>query len=94
MNLRHNNNDLIILDVRTPDEFVRGHIEGAVNIDYFSDDFQDKLVCTLDKESKLLVCCGSGRRSREAMDILKELGYSNLQNLEGGLAAWAGDLVT
>ncbi len=48
------NDGVIILDIRTPDEFQRGHLKGAVNIDYLAEDYAEKLA-ELDKEKIYLV---------------------------------------
>lgn len=84
-----------LVDVRTPQEFAEGHIEGAVNINVQSDDFQQEAEKELSKDSTILVYCRSGRRSMTAADILTRLGYK-VVNLEGGIIEWkdAGLTVT
>lgn len=76
-----------LLDVRTPEEYAQGHIDGAINIDVKSDDFRQKAEHTLSKDSTVLVYCRSGRRSMNAAEILTELGYKVI-NLEGGIIDW------
>ena len=81
------NSDFVILDVRTPEEYSEGHIEGSINIDYYADDFENSLD-ELDKEKTYLVYCRSGRRSASARDIMSELGFKNIYNMSGGILDW------
>lgn len=60
------NLDFVILDIRTPEEFESGHIEGAINIDYHSDTFVKDLD-KLDKDKSYLVYCRAWRRSSDAV---------------------------
>jgi len=77
-----------ILDVRTPQEFEGGHITGAVNVDIYDPTFKDVL-SKLDKSRQVFVYCKSGGRSSSAMDIMKEMGFQAVYNLEGGMLAWS-----
>ncbi len=77
---------LSLLDVRTADEFASGHIEKAVNIDFYADDFT-KQAAGLPKDKKVLIYCLSGGRSAEAAKKLSVLGYEVFE-LRGGIAAW------
>lgn len=72
-----------LLDVRTPQEFNKGHVEGARNIDYFSKSFKSELD-KLDKSIPVYVYCRSGGRSAKAMQIMKEMGFVTIYNLQGG----------
>ncbi|MCK5401217.1 MAG: rhodanese-like domain-containing protein [Flavobacteriaceae bacterium] len=81
------NNEVQLVDVRTPDEFKEGHIENAVLIDYKSDDFRTKAQ-ELDVDKPLYLYCRSGKRSGMASIILKELGFKEIVDLEGGYLAW------
>lgn len=76
-----------LLDVRTPQEYAEGHIEGALNINVQSDDFQQMAGKELSKGSTILVYCRSGRRSMDAAGILTRLGYRVI-NLKGGIIEW------
>lgn len=78
---------LVILDVRTRDEFRSGHIEGATNIDFYAKDFAERLA-TLDKDKSYFVYCRSGHRSSEAVKILAAKGFARVDNLAGGLLKW------
>ncbi|MBD0830583.1 rhodanese-like domain-containing protein [Aestuariibaculum sediminum] len=76
-----------LLDVRTPEEYAEGHLEGALNINYFSETFKDEAF-KLDKNKKVLVYCKSGKRSSKSAIILKALGFSKIYSIEGGITAW------
>ncbi|HRK55563.1 MAG TPA: rhodanese-like domain-containing protein [Cyclobacteriaceae bacterium] len=78
----------VLLDVRTPEEFREGYIEGSTNIDYRASDFQSK-VSTLDKNATYFVYCASGRRSRSAADLMKELDFKNVYELKDGFKGWS-----
>ena len=84
------NTDFVVLDVRTPDEYAEGYIEGAINIDYYADDFENSLD-KLDKDKTYLVYCRSGRRSAEARDVMTELGFQNIYNMTGGFQDWQSE---
>ena len=79
--------DVQLVDVRTPEEYSEGHLENAVNIDVTADDFDAK-VATLDKDKPVMVYCKSGGRSAKASARLKELGFKNITDLEGGITNW------
>ncbi|ACD65796.1 Rhodanese domain protein [Sulfurihydrogenibium sp. YO3AOP1] len=79
--------DVIILDVRTPQEYQEGHISNAINIPVQILGQQlDKLKNFKDK--KILVYCRSGHRSAIASQILDRAGFKNVYNLKGGLLEW------
>lgn len=85
-----NNPDFIILDVRTADEFNSGHIAGAINIDYYSSNFQAD-IGKLDKNKQYLVYCRTGIRGEAATQIMISLGFADVQNMAGGITAWIQD---
>ena len=82
--------DVQLVDVRTPEEFSEGHLENAINIDVTADDFDAKVV-DLDKEKPVMVYCKSGGRSAKASARLKELGFKNISDLEGGITNWKSE---
>ncbi len=84
------NEDFVILDVRTPEEYASGHIENAVNMDYYSNIFRDELN-KLDKNRTYLIYCGSGTRSGRALEMMKELGFREVYNVVGGIARWKAE---
>ena len=76
------------LDVRTPEEVAGGIINGALKIDFKSKDFKDELA-KLDKDVSYIVYCKSGGRSSQAADMMQQMGFSSIYNLEGGYSAFA-----
>ena len=79
---------IVTLDVRTPGEFVSGHLVNALNIDVEGSQF-DAEIGKLDKEATYAVYCRSGRRSQVAIDRMKDAGFKNLVNLNAGVQEWA-----
>lgn len=77
-----------ILDVRTQDEYNRGHLANAVMIDFYKDDFKSQ-VMKLDKSKPVFVYCAAGGRSSSAGKILTDLGFKQVYDLQGGLNAWS-----
>ena len=83
--------DIYILDVRDPDELDEGYIDGSVLIPL--DEVAQKAESLLpDKDKTLLVYCRSGKRSKDAAEILDNLGYKNVYDF-GGILDWPFDLV-
>ena len=80
----------ISVNARTPQEFIDGHIPGAVNIDINSGDFI-RQAATLDKTRPVEVYCRSGRRSEVAAEKLTDNGFS-VTELDGGIISWKGEL--
>ncbi len=87
INQNKGDKDIVVLDIRTPDEFAAGHIENAVNIDYFSPNFQSQLD-QLDKGKTYVMHCKSGGRSGRSVSIFKELNFKNLIHMNGGFDEW------
>jgi rhodanese-related sulfurtransferase len=84
------NEEVIILDVRAPWEFVEGHIKNAKNLDFTDPDFSDHLK-KLDKNKKYLVYCKTGRRGAMVLETMQNIGFKDIYNLIGGYNAWSGD---
>ncbi|WP_324023697.1 rhodanese-like domain-containing protein [Maribacter sp. BPC-D8] len=78
----------VLLDVRTPAEFDAGCIDGAVNINWLSDEFNQQIK-GMDKSKKIFVYCKMGGRSLKSQERLVELGFKNVVNLEGGYDAYS-----
>ena len=78
---------VITIDVRTPGEFMTGHIQGAENIDFESGNFENE-ISTLDKNGTYAVYCRSGNRSGQAVAIMHDAGFHNVYNLNGGIIDW------
>lgn len=79
-----------ILDVRSPEEFQGGYIEGAINNNWNASDFKDKCK-TLDKVNPVYVYCLSGSRSHKAAEYLRKNGYAKVYELDGGLLKWRAE---
>lgn len=76
-----------VIDVRTPEEFAAGHIEGAVNIDIASPDFASQ-IGALDPKKSYAVYCRSGNRSGVATTQMVDDGFTSVTDLDGGIIAW------
>ena len=85
--------EAVVLDVRTEDEFESGHIPKALNIDLrMGPGFIDE-VNALDKNKSYYVYCRSGARSAQAVQVMRDLGFSETYNLIGGILEWEGETV-
>jgi rhodanese-related sulfurtransferase len=85
--LLQENKKIVVLDVRTSEEFAAGHIAGATNLDFHNPDFEKKL-SALDKTKSYLVHCAAGGRSAKTRDLMKKQQFQSIYHLEGGLKAW------
>ena len=81
----------VVLDIRTPGEFSRGHAPGALNIDYYDRDFADML-SELDRDRSYYIYCQSGNRSGRSLAQFRRLGFKSVHDLAGGWSANAGRL--
>ena len=77
--IKTKNDDLIILDVRTKEEFDLGNIDESINIDVMEALFADN-IDVLDKNKTYLIYCKGGKRSKQASDIMFNLGFKNIYN--------------
>ncbi len=77
-----------LIDVRTPKEFVEGHIGNAVNMDVLNTPNFKLQIQRLDPEKPIYLYCRSGKRSLTALRILEKKGYSLAWDLRGGYTAW------
>ena len=77
----------LLLDVRTAKEVAEGHIANTKHLDFYSPDFKDELA-KLDKGKPVLIYCRSGRRSGITMSTMREMGFSEVYNLQGGIIEW------
>lgn len=76
-----------IVDVRTPSEFEKGHLAGALNINWNDESF-DEQIALLDKSAPIFLYCHSGGRSGRAYERLKEMGFEHVFDMQGGMLAW------
>ena len=81
------NNNIVLLDVRTAEEFNEGHVAGAINISHSDIEGNLDLLAQY-KASTVVVYCRSGRRAGVAEDILAEHGFTKLKHLTGDMIAW------
>jgi rhodanese-related sulfurtransferase len=81
------NENLVLIYVRTPDEFKQGHLEGAKLINFYDANFQEE-VKKLDSAKKYVVYCRSGGRSSKSVSAMKKLGFNDVYNMSGGVLAW------
>ncbi|MFH1330779.1 MAG: rhodanese-like domain-containing protein [Actinomycetota bacterium] len=78
---------LVVLDVRTPEEFGAGHLAGAVNLDFYAATFADGLAA-LDREAPYLLYCRTGNRSAEAREMMRSIGFLEVHEIAGGIVGW------
>jgi rhodanese-related sulfurtransferase len=76
-----------VVDVRTPEEYAKGHIAGAKLINFTGPDFAGELA-GLDRNQPYLVPCAGGGRSAKALATFQQLGFKEVFNLDGGFEAW------
>jgi rhodanese-related sulfurtransferase len=77
----------VVLDIRTPDEFADGRVDGAINIDFYAADFADR-IAALDRNATYVVYCRSDSRSGQAMDLFRDLGFAAVNEVDGGILSW------
>ncbi len=78
---------VVIVDVRSKEEFGDGHLKGALNIDILESDFEAKLG-KLDKSKPVLVHCQAGGRSTRSLPVFEKLGFTQVFHLDGGYGGW------
>lgn len=81
------NQNFIILDIRTKEEYEDEHIQDSIMIDFYSDSFEKELD-ELDKNKTYLIYCRTGRRTGLTLDIMEELGFLEVYNMAGGITQW------
>jgi rhodanese-related sulfurtransferase len=82
--------DVTVIDVRTPEEFAEGHVNGATLIDFYADDFAEQ-IAALPVDEPYLVYCRSGNRSGRAAALMEDLGFGEVYDLDGGVIAYAAE---
>nr|WP_295975622.1 rhodanese-like domain-containing protein [uncultured Bacillus sp.] len=83
------NDEVVVIDVRTQEEFNEGHIPNArlIPVDEIDNKMED-----LDKDTSYLIVCRSGNRSATASKLLAKNGFNNMKNMKGGMNAWTYDV--
>lgn len=80
--------EIQLADVRTQREYDRGSIKGAILIDFYKDDFLQKMTETFDKKKPVYVYCAKGGRSNKASLLLIKNGFQKVYDLDGGYSKW------
>ena len=80
--------EIQLLDVRTPQEYQQGYIEGAILINFFDSDFVPKVSARFDKNKPLYIYCAVGGRSNKAAKKLISVGFDSIYDLKGGFNKW------
>jgi rhodanese-related sulfurtransferase len=78
---------VVIVDVRTPEEFQQGHVPNAINVP-LSDIIDDPAILSTLQEKPIVLYCRSGYRAGKAAKALQKEGHQNLRHLEGDMQAW------
>ncbi len=78
---------LVVLDIRTPEEFNEARLADAIMVDFYADDFADQLD-TLDKDVPYVMYCRTGNRSSDAVKTMKSLGFTEVYEIDGGIVNW------
>jgi len=76
----------VLIDVRTPEEYAEGHLDNAVNINWYNENFINQFK-TIEKDKTIYVYCKKGGRSASAAELLTSSGYKNVIDLLGGYDA-------
>lgn len=92
VNIMQTEENYVILDVRTAQEFASGHIPGAVLLPNETIGTED-IPLLPDQDQLILVYCRSGNRSKQAAEKLAQLSYTNIVEF-GGINSWTGEIVT
>ncbi|HPE82159.1 MAG: rhodanese-like domain-containing protein [Aequorivita sp.] len=82
--------DVQLVDVRTPEEFAEGHLENALNINISETNFITEAE-KLNLEKPIYIYCRSGKRSAKAALILKDVGFKEIYDMQGGYLHWESD---
>lgn len=76
-----------LVDVRTPEEYEAGKIGEAINLNFYDDNFKTE-IAKLNKEQPVLIYCQAGGRSKKAANMLVDLGFKEIYELEVGYSGW------
>ena len=83
-----NSENGVLIDLRTPDEIAEGKIPKAIEMDYYGDNFEDDLK-KLDRSGEYFIYCRAGGRSGSTLEMMEELGFERVFELEPGYEKWA-----
>ena len=82
------NDDVLLFDVRTTDEFNSGHIKGSINIDFYDKKIFTEFFEKIEKSKPIFIYCRTGNRSKQSSELLKSIGFNSVFDLKGGYANW------
>lgn len=77
----------LLIDIRTPGEYLLGHIEGSFLIDFYAKDYQTN-IAKLDTSATVFLYCRSGNRTSKSVAMLSGLGFRKVVNLKNGIIDW------
>ena len=86
------NENAVLIDVRSPEECAEGMVDGALNMNLFDANFLEK-IGKLDKSKDYYMICRSGSRSNSAAGAMDQMGFESVYNMLGGMMAWGGETV-
>ena len=81
--------DCVIVDIRDSESFIKGHIDGAINL---SNDNIDNFISSTNKFFHVIVCCYHGNSSKSAAKFLNDIGFINVSSLDGGYEEWKNNI--
>ncbi len=81
-------NGVTVIDLRTPEEYEAGHLADSTLVDFYEPDFREQ-IGALDPSQPYVIYCASGNRSGQAYDIMAELGFDEVYDIDGGIQAYA-----
>ncbi len=90
VDLGQKDKEIVILDVRTPEEYNEGHLSNAMNVDFRSTDFEEQIE-NLDKNKSYFVYCRSGNRSGQALEVMEQKGFQKICHMDGGINKWKAE---
>jgi len=82
-----NDPSLLVIDVRTKEEYDEGHIIGSINVDIYGEFIQDIRHACQNQDQRIFVICASGARASSAVSIMRKLGYTQVYSI-GGMGSW------
>ena len=86
-----NQHSILLIDVRTPEEFKAGHIKHAKNINFLNPEFFKAEIEKIDKSKPVYIYCRSGNRSNKAALKMQEFGFEKIYDLDGGYLKWTAE---
>jgi rhodanese-related sulfurtransferase len=79
--------NVVLIDVRPPEEVAEGHLAGSMNINFLGENFSQEIE-VLNKNNTYLIYCRTGNKSRKATDLMEKAGFKHVYMLDGGITAW------